>query len=129
MAFFRGLFSRHKQKVFENHMKGIIHSLENTEKERAREIHERLDFDAIQGMLPPPDIVVDYDCECGVSNAFHMKNLNLIGGMNVQCANCAAVLHVPATVLDHTEYWAAGGGAALVRNWRDQMAFIRHRRR
>ena len=93
---------------------------------RISEIQERHDTAATQGKLPAPDIVGKYDCECGSNNTFHIKNMNLEGGLDVQCAHCGAILHVPPTILYHSEYWSAGGGASLVPNWRDQLKFVKH---
>jgi hypothetical protein len=128
MAFFAGLFGKPKVSASEDKMRRIMALFEDAEKEHLKEIHERRAAAAAHGMLPSPDIVVDYHCECGEPNTFHMKKLNLNYGSNVQCLKCGAVLHVSATVLDHKKYWPAGEGASLVQHWRDQMRFIRHRR-
>lgn len=129
MSLFSKLFRR-KNKEEEGNFSNFVDDLIKTGKElqdaRINELQERHDAAAGQGKLPAPDIAAKYDCECGSKNTFHIKNLNLEGGLNVQCAHCGAVLHVPPTILDHSEYWSAGGGASLVPNWRDQMKFVKH---
>lgn len=90
------------------------------------EIQKQHDSAAALGKLPAPDIIADYDCECGSKNSFHLKKMNLEHGHNVHCQHCGAVLHVPPTILDHEEYWEGYGGASLVSNWRDQLKFIEH---
>ena len=127
MAFFNDFFAKPKLNERDDNMKRLLAIFEDAEKKHLKEIHDRRDAAAAHGMLPPPDIAVDYDCECGAPNTFHMKELNLTGGLNVQCMKCGAILHVPSTVLDHKKYWPAGEGASLVQHWRDQMTFIRHR--
>jgi hypothetical protein len=102
----------------------LMKSFEEFQKKQLKEEQQRLETAANQGMLPPPNIRVHYDCKCGSKNSFGMGDLNLNGGLNIQCSKCGAVLHVPPTILEHKEYWDAGGGASLVPNWRDQMKFI-----
>jgi hypothetical protein len=128
MAFFDGLFGKPKPNARDDDMKRLMAIFEAAEKEHLKEIQKRRDAAAAQGMLPPPDIAIDYDCECGAPNTFRMKNLNLNGGLYVQCLKCGVILHVPATVLDHKKYWPTGEGSSLVHHWRDQLTFIRHRR-
>lgn len=118
-----------RDKFLRDFTSDLIKDMQRADNERIEEIQERHDAAGAQGMLPPPDIAVDYDCECGVANHFHMINLNLKGGLDVYCVKCGAMLHVPLTVLDHTEYWSAGGGASLVPNWRDQMRIVRQGKR
>ena len=92
--------------------------------ERFDQIEKRHAAAAAKGLLPPPRIVVSHDCACGRAGQFDMANLDLEHGLNSRCAWCGAILHVPPTVLDHTEYWEAGQGASLVSEWRAQMRFI-----
>lgn len=131
MKLFDNLFRRKKKEEeeegnFSNFVDDLIKTGKDLQDARINELQERHDSAAGQGKLPAPDIAAKYDCECGSQNTFHLKNLNLEGGLNVQCAHCGAVLHVPPTILDHSEYWSAGGGASLVPGWRDLMKFIRH---
>lgn len=115
-----------KESDWNNFVGDLMRTGEELQDARIKEIQERHDTAATQGKLPAPEIAAKYDCECGSINTFHIKNLNLEGGLNVQCAHCGAVLHVPPTILDHSEYWSAGGGASLVPNWRDQLKFVKH---
>jgi len=126
MGFFRNLFGKKKSDTWDDLMKDIKKAGENYENEKMKEVTERHKAAAAQGMLPPPNISVSYECECGSTNSFNMINLNLASGLDVQCFKCGAILHVPPTVLDHGEYWADVGGASLVQNWRDQMKITRH---
>lgn len=131
MKLFRNLFRRKKkEEEEEGNFSNFVDDLMKTGKElqdaRINELQERHNAAAGHGKLPAPDIAAKYDCECGSKNTFHIKNLNLEGGLNVQCAHCGSVLHVPPTILDHSEYWSAGGGASLVPSWRDQLKFVTH---
>ncbi len=119
---FSKLFRRKKKEV-EGYLTNICKELQDA---RHKELQERHDAAAALGKLPAPEKTANYDCECGSDNTFDINNLNLEGGLNVQCVDCGAVLHVPPTILDHSEYWSAFGVASLVPNWRDQMKFVKH---
>lgn len=102
--------------------------IEKAQNERILGMQQRHDAAAAQGRLPAPDLGVSYDCECGETRVFHMRNVDLLAGLRVQCATCGAVLFVPPTVFDHSEYDSGLGGASLVTGWREQMRFLKHGR-
>lgn len=114
------------QSDYEDGINGLFQSglyYELSDLPQFKELRQR----AEQGrLLPAPDINADYVCECGSNNTMHLNMMNLTSGHNVICGHCGAVLHIPPTVLDHSEYWPAGKGASLVDNWRDQLKFIKH---
>ena len=73
MAFVDGLFGKPTLSAIDDHMNRIIAIFEDAEKKHLKEIQERRDAAAAQGMLPPPDIAIDYDCECGAPNTFRIS--------------------------------------------------------
>jgi hypothetical protein len=107
-------------------IQGIMEEGQKLTDERAREREKLFAEAGAMDLLPPPDIEVGHACECGATIHIYMRDLSLKGGLEVVCQTCGAVLLVPPTVLDHSEYWPGGGGASLVENWQDQLRIVKH---
>ena len=127
MKLFNNLFKRKKKtEDLGDFIDDIIKTGKDIQEKEINEIKERYDEASAKGKLPAPDIIADYTCECGSTNSFHLKNMNLYTGLDVYCIHCRAVLHIPPTILDHSEYWQEYHGASLVANWRDHLKFKKH---
>lgn len=77
--------------------------------------------------LYPPNLEISYQCKCGRHKTFHCKSVNIYTGLEVMCADCAAILWVPPTIFNHSKP-SQPGEASLRPNYQDQMTFVKYRK-
>jgi len=79
-----------------------------------------------EGKLSPPNLMVTFKCECGRWLSHNLNNFNPIGGTQVMCAHCGAVILLPPEILDHTP--TDSKTASLKPDWQQIVRIVRHGR-
>ena len=79
------------------------------------------------GKLPPPNLGVSFECECGQWLQSNLDNFNPMGGKQIMCAHCGAVTFLPPEILDHTV--AGAKTANLILDWQKLIKSVRHGRK
>jgi len=86
-------------------------------------------YAAGQGKLPPPNLGVRFDCECGVELSAELRHFNPLGGMQVMCPACGAITLLPPDILDHSGISAGAQTARLKDNWMSMITVTTHGRK
>jgi hypothetical protein len=82
-----------------------------------------------QGKLPPPDVGINFKCECGLWLSTRLGNFNPFGGKEVMCAQCGAVTFLPPEILDHDRFWKEFQSATLKDDWQQLIKIAKHGRK
>lgn len=80
-----------------------------------------------EGKLPPPNLGISFECECGKWLSSNLNNFNSVGGREVMCAHCGAVTFLPPEILDHIP--TSSKTATLKTDWQQMIRIVRHGRK
>lgn len=82
---------------------------------------------AAEGKLPPPNLGISFQCECGRWLPSNLSSFNSIGGKEIMCAHCGAVTFLPPEILDHTSTDLKT--ATLKQDWQQMIKVVRRGRK
>lgn len=110
---------------------GIFSIFRKSKKEAPADVTRKINvaIARAEGKLPPPNLGISFQCECGQRLSSNLNNFNLIGGTEVMCAYCGAVTFLPPEILDHTptaSKTATLKTATLKTDWKQLIRIVRH---